>query len=189
MANQKRSVITIAGSLGSGKSSTAKAVAAALKYEHLSSGDMFRKMAQERGVSVEAINIAAEVQQDIDHQVDAWLDGLKSREHIVVDSRMAWHWIPDSFKVFLALDPATASERIFANIQESGRVSEKASSVEEVRASIDARFASEQKRYLSLYGVNPTDPLNFDIFINTKHNDLESVTAILIAAFNAWRKH
>lgn len=184
----KRSVITIAGSLGSGKSSTAKAVASALGYEHFSSGDVFRKMAQEKGVSVEVINIAAEVQQDIDRKVDAWLDSLKEREDIVVDSRMAWHWIPDSFKVFLALDPSTAAERIFANIQESGRVSEKASSVEEVRASIDARFASEQKRYLSLYGVNPTDPLNFDMFINTKNNDLESVTAMLIAAYRAWRE-
>ena len=182
----KKSVITIAGSLGSGKSSTAKAVAAALGFEHFSSGDVFRKMAQERGVSVEVINIAAEVQQDIDRKVDAWLEGLKQNELIVVDSRMAWHWIPDSFKVFLELDPTTASERIFANIQSEGRVSEKASSVEEVRASIDARFASEQKRYLSLYGVNPTDPLNFDIFINTKYNDLDTVTAILLAAYRAW---
>ena len=185
----KKSVITIAGSLGSGKSSTAKAVAAALGYEHLSSGDVFRKMAQEQGVSVEAINIAAEVQQDIDHKVDAWLDSMKDREDIVVDSRMAWKWIPDSFKVFLALDPATAAERIFANIQTEGRMSENGSSIKEVRASIDARFASEQKRYLSLYGVNPTDPLNFDIFINTKYNDLESVTDILIAAFRVWRTH
>src|SRR3989344_1351122 len=181
----KKSVITIAGSLGSGKSSTAKAVAAALGYEHLSSGDVFRKMAQERGGSVEAINIAAEVQQDIDHKVDAWLDSLKDRENIVVDSRMAWKWMPDSFKVFLALDSAPASEGIFANIQTEGRMSEHASSVEEVRASIDTRFASEQKRYLSLYGVDPTDPLNFDIFINTKSNDLESETAMLLADFKA----
>ena len=184
----KQAVITIAGSLGSGKSSTAKAVATTLGYEHLSSGDMFRTMAKERGVSVEAINIAAEVQQDIDHEVDAWLDSLKERENIVVDSRMAWKWIPTSFKVFLALDPATAAERIYNNIQKEGRMSESGSSVAEVRASIDARFASEQKRYLSLYGVNPTDPLNFDIFINTKYNDLESVTDILIAAYKAWRK-
>jgi len=185
----KKAVITIAGSLGSGKSSTAKAVAVALGYEHLSSGDVFRKMAEERGVSVEAINIAAEVQQDIDHKVDGWLQELgRTGENLVVDSRMAWHWMPDSFKVFLALDPATAAERIFNNIQSEGRMSEHASSVGEVRASIDARFASEQKRYLSLYGVNPTDPLNFDIFINTKYNDLESVTAMLLAAFGAWRE-
>ncbi len=185
----KKSIITIAGSLGSGKSSTAKAVAAALQYQHLSSGDMFRKMAQERGVSVEAINIAAEVQQDIDHKVDGWLQELGQKgESLVVDSRMAWHWMPDSFKVFLALDPATAAERVFENIQREGRVSEHASTIDEVRASIDARFASEQKRYLSLYNVNPTDPLNFDIFINTKYNDLESVTDILIAAYGAWRE-
>lgn len=185
----KKSIITIAGSLGSGKSSTAAAIAEKLGYEHLSSGDMFRKMAQERGLSVEEINKQAEVQQDIDHRVDAWLQELgKAREQFVVDSRMAWHWIPESFKVFFALDPATAAERIFANINTSGRVSESASSVEEVRGSIDARFASEQKRYMTLYGTDPTDPLNFDIVINTKHNGLESVTGMVLGAYKAWRE-
>ena len=66
---------------------------------------------------------------------------------------------------------------------------EDANSVQEVRASIDRRFASEQKRYASLYGVSPTDPLNFDIVINTRHNDLEAVTEIVIAAYRAWRNH
>jgi len=56
-----------------------------------------------------------------------------------------------------------------------------------VHDSIDRRFASEQKRYAALYGVNATDPLNFDIIINTKHNNLKTVTAIVAAAYHAWR--
>ncbi len=54
--------------------------------------------------------------------------------------------------------------------------------VEEVRLSVDRRFASEQRRYSALYGVNPTDPLNFDLVLNTKHNGLKTVTAILVVA-------
>jgi cytidylate kinase len=56
-----------------------------------------------------------------------------------------------------------------------------------VRKSIDRRFASEQKRYAALYGVNATDPLNFDVVINTNHSDLKTVTAIVGAAYHAWR--
>jgi CMP/dCMP kinase len=184
----KRAIITIAGSPGSGKSSTAKALAAALQYRHFSSGDLFRQLAAERGESIEAMNISAEVQRDIDLRVDSLLmDMYRTEEKLVIDSRMAWRWMPDSFKVFLVLDPDTAAARIFNNLQEEGRLSEDATSLEDARRSIDRRFASEQRRYRALYGVNLTDPLNFDIVINTRHNGLQAVTAMTLAAFEAWR--
>src|SRR3989344_1706771 len=129
----KRELITIAGSLGSGKSSTARAVAQALGYRHFSSGDLFRKIAAERGESVEATNISAEAQKDIDHKVDSLLEDMGKTEHkLVVDARMAWHWMPNSFKVFLALDQDAAAERIFNDVQEKRRVSEHAETLEEL---------------------------------------------------------
>jgi cytidylate kinase len=184
----KKEIITIAGSLGSGKSSTARAAAALLGFRHFSSGDLFRRLAAERGESIEAMNISAEVQRDIDLNVDKLLQEIYLREdRLVIDSRMAWHWMPQSFKVFLVLDPQTAAERIFHHLREGGRLSEEAKSVEEVRQSIERRFASEQKRYAGLYGVDPTDPRNFDIVVNTKHNNLATVTAIVVGAYRAWR--
>ncbi len=173
--SMKKQIITIAGSLGSGKSSTARAVASALGFRHFSSGDLFRRLAVERGESIEAMNISAEVQRDIDLKVDNLLQEMyRTDGKLVIDSRMAWHC-------------DTAAERIFNHLQEEGRMSEDATSVQEVRKSIDRRFASEQKRYAALYGVNATDPLNFDIVINTKHDDLKTVTAIVSAAYYAWR--
>ena len=184
----KKQIITIAGSLGSGKSSTARAVASALGFRHFSSGDLFRKLAAERGESIEAMNISAEAQRDIDLKVDNLLREMyRTDEQLVIDSRMAWHWMPLSFKVFLVLDPDTAAQRIFNHLRDEGRMSEAATSIDEVRKSIDRRFASEQKRYAALYGVNATDPLNFDIVINTKHNDLKTVTEIVSSAYRAWR--
>ncbi len=183
----KKQIITLAGSPGSGKSSTARAVAAALGFRHFSSGDIFRQLAAERGESIEAMNISAEAQRDIDLQVDRLLqEKYRTEEKLVIDSRMAWHWMPASFKVFLLLDPDTASGRVFTHLQHGGRISEDATSVQEVRQSIDRRFASEQKRYAALYGVNPTDPLNFDAVFNTRYNDLQTVTAMVMAAYSAW---
>src|ERR1700741_821268 len=143
----KKEIITIGGLLGSGKSSTAKTVASALGFRHFSSGDLFRQLAAERGESIEAMNISAEVQRDIDLKVDKLLQDIyRAQEKLVIDSRMAWRWMPHSFKVFLVLDPDTGAERIFNNLREEGRQSEDAKSIAEVRASIDRRFASEQKR-------------------------------------------
>lgn len=185
----KKELITIAGSLGSGKSSTAKAVASALGYRHFSSGDLFREIATKRGESVEATNLSAETQKDIDYQVDELLQRMgKTEEKLVIDSRMAWHWMPDSFKVFLNLDPDSAAERIFQDVLKKSRVSEHAESIMDVRRSIERRFASEQKRYFSLYGVNPTDPKNFDLVIDTKNNDLPGVTDTVLKRYAAWRE-
>ncbi len=183
----KKSIITIGGDPGSGKSSTAKGVAAALGYTHSSSGDLFRKMAADRGISVENINLTAEVQKEIDYEVDEWLQKMYlEQDNIVLDSRLAFHWMPKSFKVYLLLDEQTSAERIFSHIQREGRVSEGASSLDEVLRSIKSRAASEHKRYLSLYNVDPTDPHHFDVVINTNHNDLKTVTNMVLAAFEAW---
>ena len=138
--------------------------------------------------SIEAMNISAEVQRDIDLKVDNLLQEMyRGDKKLVIDLRMAWHWMPSSFKVFLLLDPATAAARIFNHLRDEGRTSEDANSVEEVYKSINRRFESEKKRYVSLYDVNATDHLNFDIVINTKHNDLNTVKAIVSAAYHAWR--
>jgi CMP/dCMP kinase len=183
----KKQIITVAGSPGSGKSSTAKAVATSLGFNHFSSGDRFRQLAAERGESIEAMNISAEVQRDIDLKVDNLLQEMyRTRQQLVIDSRMAWRWMPNSLKVFLILDPDTAAERIFTHVQNEGRISEDAQTVEEVRESIERRSASEQRRYAALYAVDVKDPLNFDVVINTKFNDLETVTAIVQATFLAW---
>lgn len=183
----KKQIITIAGLPGSGKSSTAKGVAAALGYEHFSSGDLFRKIAAERGLSIEEINFAAEKQEEIDHQVDERLVQIgKGKERLVIDSRMAFHWIPDSFKVFLDLDLRVGAERTFKHIQEEGRTSQAGSSVEEVYENTVKRRESEQKRYMNLYQVDVTDKAHFDLVVDTGANNLKEVIDIVVAKYREW---
>lgn len=178
--------ITIAGAVGSGKSSTAKRVASALGFKHFSSGDLFRAMARERGLSVEAINLTAEEQSDIDREVDELLQKMgREEECLVIDSRLAWHWMPHSFKVYLALDIDSAAARIFHHMQTEGRISEHASSIHEVRQSIAARIASEQKRYRTLYGIDVADTAPFDLVINTAEHNLDAVVRLVLEAYRA----
>lgn len=183
----KKHIITIAGLPGSGKSSTAKGVAAILCYEHFSSGDLFRKMAEERGLSVEEINFAAEKQKEIDKEVDKLLVKLgKEKDNLVIDSRTAFHWIPDSFKVFLDLDPEVAAKRTFEQIQKEGRASQAGSSIEEVREKTLKRVASEQKRYQSLYAIDVIDKSQFDLVIDTSAHNLEEVIKMITDAYQKW---
>ncbi|MEK9177009.1 MAG: AAA family ATPase [Patescibacteria group bacterium] len=182
----KRPIITIAGSQGSGKSSTAKLIAKELGYRHFSSGDLFREIAKERDLSIEAINLTAEDQKEIDYMVDERLRSMKDEEGLVIDSRLAFHWMPESFKVYLSLDPDTAAERIYNHIMTEGRTSQTAQSVAEAREKINVRVASERKRYFDLYGLDPTDPKHFNLVIDTKTNDLPSVVSSVITPYKSW---
>lgn len=183
----KKRIITIAGSLGSGKSSTGKALAQALGYKHFSSGDFFRKIAADRGLTLEELNLGSEAESSADHEVDERLRQMgKTENDVIIDSRTAFHWIPDSFKVYLYLDLDTASERILNHIQTEGRSSQFGSSVEEIRKNTELRDTSEKKRYMALYGLDGTATANYDMVVNTKYNDLKAVTAIVLAAYSAW---
>ena len=186
----KKSIITIAGSIGSGKSSTAKSVASALGFQHFSSGDLMRQIAAERNLSVEEINaLSVEERHEVDQKVDRMLRDLGNGNNVVIDSRLAFHWIPDSFKLFLYVDPETAAERIFSQILGEGRVSQNGSSVEEISAATKTRTEQEISRYNALYGVDIYDMTQFDAMFHTGKNDLPTVTAMALAAFHAWQEN
>lgn len=183
----KKHIITIAGLPGSGKSSAAAAVALELGYEHFSSGDLFRKRAADRGISIEEMNLAAEKQKEIDEAVDALLRELgEERQNLVIDSRIAFHWIPGSFKVFLKLDPKVAADRIFAQVHKEGRVSQAAASAAQVLESTLLRTESEKKRFRDLYGIDFTNTTNYDLVVDTAKNDLKQVADTIVRAYRAW---
>jgi len=183
----KKHIITIAGVPGSGKSSAAAGVARVLGYEHFSSGDLFRKMAAERGLSIEEINFAAEKQREIDQSVDELLRSMgKEKDNLVIDSRTAFHWIPGSFKIFLQLNLAVAAQRIFAQIQEKERVSQVALSLEQVSLNTLKRLESEKKRFRGLYGIDFMDEKNYDLVIDTGVNDLQKVIEMIVQAYHEY---
>jgi cytidylate kinase len=187
MTGTKKHIITIAGLPGSGKSSAAGGVARELGYEHFSSGDLFRKMAAERGISIEEMNFAAEKQKEIDEGVDALLRSIGAEnQNLVIDSRIAFHWIPDSFKVFLQLDLALAAERMFAQVSAGTRLSQNATSAAQMLENTIKRIESEKKRFNDLYAVDFTDVRNYDLIVDTGARDLPSVVSTIVRAYHEW---
>lgn len=185
----KKHIITIAGRPGSGKSSTAKNVAAKLGYKHFSSGDFFRSLAKEMGADVLQANLSAEGNYEIDHLVDARLQEMNdSEDNLVVDSRIAWHWMPDSFKVFLDLDLEVAATRILKALEERKEVNEDIPIDAKAYAKVlKDRLASENRRYESLYKINPGDLTNYDLVIDTNKNNLKEVIDIILTSYKKWK--
>ncbi len=167
-------IITIAGKPGSGKSSTAKGVASALGYTHFSSGDFMRKIAADRNISLAELGAIAENDPTIDEMIDAENKKMRERDRVVIDSRLAFHWIPDSFKVYLNLDLQIAADRIARDQTDARRASgEEVSNRSQAFESLMTRFESEQKRYRTLYNIDPGDLTNYNLVIDTGTKPLE----------------
>jgi CMP/dCMP kinase len=186
----KKHIITIAGKPGSGKSTTARNVAEALNYGRFSSGDLFRSIGKERGVNVNKINEIAETEKEIDELVDQKLRDIGAAEdNLVIDSRMAWHWMPYSFRVYLDLDLEVAATRIIRGMDETRRAVEHVPETPEEYAMVLAnRLESEIKRYNSLYEVNPYDPANYDLVVDTAVNNPEQAAKLIVDSYEAWLK-
>ncbi len=184
----KKEIITICGGLGSGKSSTAKKVAEVLGFKHFSSGDFFRQVGVELGLSVNEINKRAETDPEIDYRTDQKLRDLKDSSKVVIDSRTAFHWIPESFKVYLDLAPEIAKHRVVNSLTENKlrSQSEQASTPEEAYTKIVERLESEQKRYWDLYKINNRDLSQFNLVVDTEKNNLEEVVSIVLSEYKKW---
>lgn len=185
---QKKEIISITGTLGSGKSSTSDLVAKKLNYQRFSAGDFFRKIGLDLGISVNEVSQRAEKDPTIDTMTDNEVKKVGDMNKVVIDSRMAFHFIPTSFKVYLDLPPEIAKERILNNLKVNPlrKQSEDASNEEEIYEKINSRLESEKKRYKELYGVDRTDKSNYDLIVDTNQNNLKKVVNTIIENYKKW---
>jgi predicted cytidylate kinase len=169
--------IAISGELGTGKTSVARHVAERRGFKALSSGDVHRMIAEGRGISTVELNHRAEVEPDIDAQIDGELVRLGEADSpTVFDSRLGWHFVPGALKVHLVADAGVAAQRLFgarANAVESY------SEVEAAAEGARARQASERRRFLEKYGVDIWRLGNYDLIIDTTEAGIEEVVKVV----------
>jgi len=175
--------ISIAGDIGSGKSTIAKAVAARIGVEPLSTGGIQRQLAAARGINTLELNRLAEVDPAIDKKIDDYLRALPDGP-LVVESRMAWHFVPGTCRVFLYILPAAAAERILG----ASRSDESYRHREEAIALLQQRRDSEIRRFQKYYGVDISDLRNYDLVIDTTHVGADRVVEAIFGAEKWARK-
>jgi len=185
----KKHIITLSGKPGSGKSSTADKVAELLGYTRHSSGDMVRKVLAENKMTLEEYNNQAETNHNLDSQIDDELRNLRGKNDIIVDSRLGFYWIPESFKVYLDLELDIATARIFKDtVTNSARssVGTSSTSLHDVSRQVKERMLNEQSRFRQLYGVDPFNKNHFDLIIDTSRNDPQSVAIAIFDSYKQW---
>ena len=181
--------ITITGKLGSGKSTVAKKLVELYGFEIFSTGAILRAAAAERGMDLLDLNKELNANLDSDRSMDDLIDNTTIRvaserkdDKLIFDSRMAWHFVPGAFKVFVTVDPRVAAERVMKD----PRPGEPAEDVDELCAELVERSKVEQARFQYLYGVDYYDYKNFDLVVDSSCRTPDEVTALVWENFNEY---
>jgi len=172
--------VVVNGDLGGGKTTVSSLLAQRLGIRRISIGDLYRQMAQQRGMTALELNLHAELDDKIDHTVDQLQDDIAaSGEAVVVDSRLAWFFFRDAFKVHLLADPAVAAHRVLGRPADSV---ERYASAAEARRRLDQRSESERVRFIERYGADKTRLRNYDLVCDSSRAAPEEIVARIVEA-------
>ena len=172
--------IAFSGRLGSGKSTVCAILRDVYGYEIYSTGTVQRKVAEEMGITTLELNQRMKADPELDHVIDdavVKISRERKNDPIVYDSRMAWHFAENTFKVYMYVDPVVAAERVFA--ADRGDV-EKYESVEDAKQQLMARTMEENTRFKDIYGVDNLDYANYDMIIDSTSATPEQIANAIV---------
>ncbi len=156
----------------------AKLLAQKLGLRHVSVGQLFRRIAEERGLTLAQLSELAER----DPTIDLMLDNLARKEAekgaVVIDGHVAPWLLKDVATLRIAI-VASFETRIKRLAQRDGKP------IEEVKKETLQREESERRRYLRLYNIDISNFSEFDLVINSERFSPDDIVEIILKALEA----
>ncbi|MBW2964199.1 cytidylate kinase family protein [Candidatus Woesearchaeota archaeon] len=173
-------IITVSGTPGAGKTTICRMLAEKLKMKHYYMGGIRRQVAKEKGMTIEEFNKLGEKDPSTDKIVDDYLIKLgKTEDNFIAEGRTAFHFIPNSIKIFFDVDPVVGAERIRKDLTEKGLANQRnetaGKTVQEQAALTKQRMESDNARYRKYYNIDVYDEENYDFVIDTTDLKIEQV--------------
>ena len=182
---EKRHIISLAGDLASGKGETSKILIEKLRYGIYRNGQYFREIDKKMNMSVTEFNIYVEKHPEIDRDIEkSAAEYAKNNDNFVIDARLGWYAVPESFKVYLKVDIDVAAKRAFYD--EDRKDTEKFDTIEEQKEDMLKRYKLENERYFELYNVRKDDMSNYDLVVDTTNILPEQVADKIIEEYKKW---
>ena len=167
-------IVTIGGSIASGKTTLAKKISEKFNLKHISAGIVMREMAKDRGMSLVEFSKYAEKHPEIDKEIDECQKKLSKEGNCVVDGRLSAYFIKSDLKVWLTAPLEVRAKRAMSR--------DNFISINEAIEKIKQRESSEKKRYKDFYKINLDDMKIYDLIINTEKWDIPGMKGIVSAA-------
>ena len=170
--------IALTGNLGSGKSTISRIMSEQYGYEIYSTGKILRQLAEERGLTVLEMNKLMQTDHSYDNIIDDTTRRISTEatKDLFFDSRLAWHFAVNSFKVFLSVDIDEAARRVFNDSR---------GDVETYRDMLDAknqlieRAHTEDARYKDIYGIDYFKASNYDLILDSTYTSPAIIAEII----------
>jgi Cytidylate kinase len=173
-------IISISGAEGAGKSTIAKMLAEKLGWPRYYIGGIRREKARERGLTLAEYNKLGETDPSTDLEVDEYQKKLgETQDNFIMEGRTSWHFIPQSFKIFLDVSFAEGAKRVFGALQKSDERNEgkNLQSETDVLTSLMSRRESDKLRYAKYFNIDVYDLKNYDFVLDTGALNIEQVFA------------
>ena len=184
---EKKHIISLGGDLASGKGAVSKVLATKLNYGIYRNGEYFRKLAKEMGMDVTSFNRYVSQHTEIDRQIEqSAAEYAKENDNFIIDARLGWYAVPQSFKIYLKVDTDVAAKRAFNDINR--KETEKFYSIEDQKNDMITRFKLENERYFKIYNVHKDDMSNYDFVIDTTSLTPDEVANCIIKEYTEWLK-
>ena len=178
--------MSIAGKLGSGKSTISNILKAKYGFQTYSTGAIQREIAQNNKVSTLEMNRLMAKDISFDHAIDDAVTKIsveRAEEVIIFDSRMAWKFAVNSFKIFVTVDPLEAASRV---IKSRRGKEETYADLEEAKLKLFERSRLENERFKEIYGVDNFDYSNYNLIIDSTYLAPDMLADIVYSKYQAY---
>lgn len=183
----KKHIITITGDPASGKGTVTNILKEDLGYEIYRNGQYFRDLAKKHNMSITEFNIYVESHPEIDIETEKSAEKYaKEHDNLIIDARLGWYVVPNSFKIYLKVDVDIAANRAFCDNDVCRKDTENFETIEEQKKDMIKRLELENKRYFDVYGVRKDDMSNYDLVVDTTYMTPTEVSNLIKDEYFKW---
>ena len=166
--------LTISGHPGSGTSTLVQGLCRSLNWQRLNGGQVFRDMANERGVSLKAFTNQCMEDESIDRELDELLSETMQSEDSpeIVESRLAGWWAHKN-----GLECARVWIEVSERVRATRVVNREGGSIDEQLNLIKERMKSDGERYERFYGIDIDSREPYTCIIESDDLGIEEVVS------------
>lgn len=168
--------ITISGLSGSGTSTIARMLSKKLNLPYVNAGDIWRRMAKSRNLSLLELNMLGEKDASIDRELDEKMLSLAAnRENTILEGRIIG-WLCaknniNAFKVWLKCPLEVRIQRICQRENKN---------YHEIERETVPREKSEAKRYKDYYDIDINNLSIYDLVVDSRRKKPNEIVGIVL---------